>query len=183
MENYEKNRDAIKKDVETFLNMHVQSMLDCHIISQELNNAGFPGFAMQFTRQSNDEYFHQRRITDFLQNKPGFEVYSFTQPVINKFDAVTPQKALQAWIQIRTNLINAANNFRENARQLGDETTSNFYSWFLQDGFDEIEEASDLLNRLDMPSCDLARFDLKADGSPEPDRDNVINPMGAFVPD
>lgn len=170
-------------EVNSFLNLHILTQLECMQLSQQMNLLGFPGFAWYYQVQSTDEFLHQRRIINFLQDTIGAEDYKIKCPEFRPFKIKDLCEGIMYYIELRQGTLHQAIELKEKATQRGDLLVAGFYDWFLKDYWTEISENNDLLDRVRMSPNALAGLDRRAGKREELNPNNVIHPMRHFLVD
>lgn len=170
-------------EVNEFLNLHILTQLKCMQLSKELNKIGFPGFAWFYQIQSMDEFLHQRRIINFLQDTLGAENYKIQCPEFKAFTINNLCEAINYYIDMRQETLSIVTKFKEKAAKRSDWVVAGFYDWFIKDYWTEISENNDLLDRANMNQHSLAGLDRRAGKREEIDPNNVIHPMRHFLAD
>ncbi|ATG97431.1 ferritin-like domain-containing protein [Mesoplasma lactucae] len=176
------NKD-VKQDVVDFLNLHIQTQLECMWLSQQLSLNGFPGFSWFYQVQSEDEFMHQRRIINYLQGTTGAEDYEIKSPDFKTFTIQNPKDAVTFYINMRQKTLDFALKIKQNAIAKNDYLTAEFYSWFIKDYWTEIDENKDILDRIEMNGTTLAGLDRRMGKREEINPEDVIHPMAGFKAD
>lgn len=177
------NKQESINEVNSFLNLHILTQLKCMQLSKELNQIGFPGFAWFYQIQSMDEFLHQRRIINFLQDTVGAENYQIEAPSFKPFKISSLEEAIKYYITMREETLNLALHLKNKANMRGDLLVAGFYDWFIKDYWSEISENNDILDRVKMNPHSLAGLDRRAGKREEINPDDVIHPMRHFLVD
>ncbi|WP_381415463.1 ferritin-like domain-containing protein [Spiroplasma endosymbiont of Anurida maritima] len=132
--------------MENYLEKHLEMQIYCSNLAMNLDELKLSGMSHFFQLQSHDEALHQRRITNYLlQNseqiyRKGIE-FSFSKKK-------TGLDCLEEYLEKRTEFLKLTNELCESAMKNQDHLTYNFYNWFLQDYYEEIDEINTFIDKI-----------------------------------
>lgn len=169
----------IQKNLQEYIDKHIEMQMFCFNISVNLNNLGFPGFSYFFQVQAQDEVLHQRRIMNFIMDRNGEYKIKNINIIFSDFKNI--HDILNAYYKYRQFFIDITNKFVKNAQLINDFVTNKFYDWFIIDFYKELAEIKDILDWLNISNNDYYNLDKQMLKRKESNILLVINPFSIHM--
>lgn len=162
----------ILKLLNEFANEHTALQLDCYSMASTADQLGFPGASYWFLVQAQDEVLHTRKIYNYLIGRDQKLDVKVNQTKNGQEKSLL--ELIKNYKKYKEDFIQKTYNLIDEAKKVQDYLTTKFLDWFLIDFYEEIEQAKDYIDMINMSNGDLYSFDKRLSKRKEPDTLAVI---------
>lgn len=134
------------KSLNEMISIELTAVKQYMAIGTKFLELGYKNFAEHFFNESREEQGHTLKIIDYLVRVGGKVEFIGDKPFKTEFKNI--EDMIQTALDMETNYYKFQNEFMNKLKSMNDNLTTNFLIWFLENQVEEVNELTELLNKI-----------------------------------